>query len=160
DIITHREWANKYRKIRGVFNIVEELAAAIKRDANLLAHHFISTNILTMQDVHRTSFQNIDKDQANFMWFQLLIDVLLRLPQTIQGRKELINECRRCYAKNESEIKKIDEFETMYTCDEALRWYTRDCFLFRLINRALRTRNIDNIFKFRDIFVDLQRQID
>jgi hypothetical protein len=36
---------------------------------------------------------------------------------------------------------------------------TRDCFLFRLINRAFRTRNIDNVFKFRYFFLDLQQQL-
>jgi hypothetical protein len=126
DIIKHREWASKYLKIRGVFNVAEQLVEAIQRDVQLLVHHFIPANIFTMQDVHQTSFQNIEKDQANFMWFQLLIDVLARLPQSAQGKRELIEECRRCYAKNESEMKKIAEFETMYTSDQAIRWYTRD----------------------------------
>ncbi|CAF1284447.1 unnamed protein product [Adineta steineri] len=160
DSIKHKEWAGKYSKVRGVFNVAEQLVEAVQRDAQLLMHHFVPANIFTMQDVHQTSFQNIDKDQANFMWFQLLIDVLSRLPQSEQGKKELIEECRRCYAKNEPELKKIAEFEASYTTDHAIRWYTRDCFLFRLINRAFRTRNIDNIFKFRYYFVDLQQQLD
>ena len=159
DIIKHREWASKYLKIRGVFNVAEQLVEVIQHDVQLLVHHFIPANIFTMQDIHQTSFQNIDKDQANYMWFQLLIDVIVQLPPSVQAKQDLIEECRRCYARNECEMKKIADFEATYTSDQAVRWYTRDSFLFRLINRAFRTRNIDNVFKFRYFFQDLQQQL-
>ena len=159
DIIRHREWTSKYLKIRGVFNVAEQLVEGIQHDVQLLVHHFIPANIFTMQDIHQTSFQNIDKEQANYMWFQLLIDVIVQLPPSVQAKQDLIEECRRCYARNECEMKKIADFEATYTSDQAVRWYTRDSFLFRLINRAFRTRNIDNVFKFRYFFQDLQQQL-
>jgi hypothetical protein len=157
--IEHREWANRYLKVRGVYNKPEELVQRLQHDVQFLRHHFIPANIFPTQDVHQTSFQNVDKEKSTFLWFQLLIDVLTRLPKSEESKQDLIKECRKCYSNNEKEQKKITDFESKYTESQAIEWYTRDCFLFRLINRAFRTRNIDNIFKFRYFFIDLHKQL-
>ncbi|CAF3950376.1 unnamed protein product [Rotaria sp. Silwood2] len=159
DVSEHRERANGYPKVRGVFNRPEELVQKIQQDVQFLRHHFIPANIFPVQDVHQTSFQNVNKEKTTFLWFQLLIDVLVRLPRSEQSKRDLIDECRKCYSNNACEQKKISDFELNYMSNQAIEWYTRDCFLFRLINRAFRTRNLDNIFRFRYFFIDLQKQL-
>ncbi|CAF1329870.1 unnamed protein product [Adineta steineri] len=54
---------------------------------------------------------------------------------------------------------KIDEFEKTYTSQDALHWYTKDSFAYRLLNKALRTRNTEVIHAFRFFMVDLHQQI-
>jgi hypothetical protein len=46
------------------------------------------------------------------------------------------------------------KFQT-YTSETAIRWYSRDSFLFKLLNQALRTENINDILKFRLFVHDL-----
>ncbi|CAF3618325.1 unnamed protein product [Rotaria sp. Silwood1] len=97
---------------------------------------------------------------ALFIWYQLLIDVLIRIPSSTESAKsDLIAITRKCYEGNESEQEKINEFDTCYESTKAVFWYTRNCFLFRLLNQAFRTEDIDNIFKFRFFIVDLYQQL-
>lgn len=88
------------------------------------------------------------KDQL-FLWSKILLQVLLRLPSSSSGKQDMINEARDQYCNNPIEQQKIDEFERSYSSDTAIKWYTHDFFLYRLVNKALRTENIDNVFLCR-----------
>ncbi|CAF4208513.1 unnamed protein product [Rotaria sordida] len=131
----------------------------LQRDIQLLLHHFAPVNIFTMQNLKETSLQNINKEQATYMWFQLLIETLLKLPHTSQANRELIEECMERYCNNDVEKRKIEQFDAEHTNENVIQWYTRDCFLYRLINRAFRTRNIDTIFKYRYFIVNLHQRL-
>ena len=53
-------------------------------------------------------------------------------------------------------LRQIEEFDETYTSDKAIYWYTRDTFLFRLVNKTLRTQNNFNIiFTLRYYLTDL-----
>ncbi|CAF1519255.1 unnamed protein product [Adineta ricciae] len=52
----------------------------------------------------------------------------------------MLNECRLYYKKNETYLKQIKEFERDYHPTKALDWYTADKFLYRIVNKALRTQ--------------------
>lgn len=157
DTHKHQEWGKKFNKIRGIFNEFKPMLDRLQRDTQLLLHHLTPVNIFTMQNVKETTLQNIDKEQATYMWFQLLVETLLRLPQTSQAHRELIDECTERYRNNDVEKRKIEQFAIEYTHENVIGWYTRDCFLYRLVNRAFRTRNIDTIFKYRYFIVDLHQ---
>jgi tetratricopeptide (TPR) repeat protein len=159
DTHKHQEWGKKFHKIRGIFNESNAMMNRLQRDVQLLVHHFTPVNIFTMQNVKETTLQNIDQEQATYMWFQLLIETLLRLPQTSQAHRELIDECMKHYRNNDVEKRKIEQFAVEYSHENIIEWYTRDCFLYRLVNRAFRTRNIDIIFKYRHFIVDLHQRL-
>jgi tetratricopeptide (TPR) repeat protein len=71
----------------------------------------------------------------------------------------MIIECRSIYHIDPIEQEKINKFEREYTPTKAIWWYTSDCFVYRLLNKALRTQNIDIIFRFRFFINDLHNQI-
>jgi len=56
-------------------------------------------------------------------------------------------------------LNQISEFEKNYTASNALSWYTRNSFLYRIINKALRTQNMIYIFKCRFFIIDLFQQL-
>lgn len=159
DTYKHQEWGKKFSKIRGIFNEFKPLLERLQRDTQLLLYHFSPVNIFTMHDVKETTLQNIDREHATYMWFQLLIETLLKLPRTAQAHDELIDECIERYRNNAVERRKIEQFATEYKQENVIEWYTRDCFLYRLVNRAFRTRNIEIIFKYRHIIVDLHQRL-
>jgi len=105
------------------------------------------------------STQNLNEEETLFMWYQLLIEILNRMPLTSISRKDLLNQCRKEYENDEIELRKIQEFENRYNADNVIEWYTRDTFLYRLLNRALRTRDISIIFQFRFVLVDLHNRL-
>ncbi|CAF1175285.1 unnamed protein product, partial [Didymodactylos carnosus] len=155
----HELWSNKYKKIRGVFVDNHSLFDQLTDDARLFAHQLGAINIFNEQNVKETSIQCLTNEQGKFIWFQLIIEVLFRMPQNIKAKSELISECQLQYENNSFEQKKIDEFNKSYCSHDAIRWYTRDCFLYRLLNKAFRTENIDTIFKYRFFISDIYNQL-
>ncbi|CAF3962193.1 unnamed protein product [Rotaria sp. Silwood1] len=63
------------------------------------------------------------------------------MPLTSISRKDLLNKCRLEYQGDDIE------------------WYTRDAFLYRLLNRELKTRDISITFRFRFVLVDLHNRL-
>jgi tetratricopeptide (TPR) repeat protein len=54
----------------------------------------------------------------------------------------------------------IEQFRENYQTNDALSWYTRDCFLYRLLNKAFRSENIARIFQFRFFLTDIHNQLE
>jgi tetratricopeptide (TPR) repeat protein len=75
-------------------------------------------------------------------------------------KNELIELCKKEYKDNETELAIIYEFEKDYSPSRALWWYTRESFLYRLLNKALRVQNIDLIFHFRFFIRDIGEQLE
>jgi tetratricopeptide (TPR) repeat protein len=73
--------------------------------------------------------------------------------------KKFIQLCEEEYKDNKSELAIIHEFEQNYNGARALRWYTRQSFLFRILNKALRIQNIDVLFLCRFFIFDIQQQL-
>ncbi len=87
--------------------------------------------------------------------FQLFHDVILRLGSNDQAKQQMINACRHYYRGNEKELKLIDKFERSYTNKECIRWYTRETFVYKMVNKALRGEDIQQLHTFRFIINDL-----
>jgi len=79
---------------------------------------------------------------------------------TENDKEEFINLCKQQYENNSNELHLIEEFAKTYTSDRAIWWYTRECFLYRLLNKALRVQNIDLLFLLRFIIGDMGRQLE
>lgn len=112
------------------------------------------------EDVKQQCMRDLTEENASFMWFQLLIKILIDMEHTDDLKNEMINICRKQYIKNQPVTKQIEEFSIKHSPNEALEWYSKDIFLYRLLNRALRTGNIDIIYKFRFFIHDLHFQLD
>ncbi|CAF3444627.1 unnamed protein product, partial [Rotaria sp. Silwood2] len=82
------------------------------------------------------------------------------------GRQHLdhfANECRRSYAHNDRNLREIENFitlsDTSYKPNYAINYYTRDSFLYRLVNKELRQQNIEAIFDFHFLLHDMHAQL-
>ncbi|CAF3336442.1 unnamed protein product [Rotaria sp. Silwood2] len=92
--------------------------------------------------------------------FQLLVQYIAAMIPTTQSREELINYCRHRYKDNRIEQAKIDEFvKTNFDENNAIRWYSRDSFIYRLLNEAGRLESVDLIYVFRSFIHDLYTQL-
>jgi hypothetical protein len=120
----------------------------------------LSTLASCPSDAATTNVINNVADFAEF-WYPLYIDFLLDLPiiDSYSERCRFIEQCRRHYARNPGALKLIDEFEGNYTPDKALFYYSRDGFVYRLVNRALRQQVIDGIISFRFLLHDIREQL-
>lgn len=141
-------------KLRGVFSDKSELIEKVKKDIK-----FHLKSLIPISIIDEKSVRALNKEYCIFMWTQLLIDVLTQIPQTDYGKIMMLNDCRQYYANSKQQLQMIAEFEREYETDFAIWWYTRDCFLFKQLNKALRTQNIDIIFKYRFFITDLSEQL-
>lgn len=71
----------------------------------------------------------------------------------------MISACRDYYRGNTQVLKSIDEFEKLYTSQECIRWYTREHFIYKMINKALRTEDVQQLHTFRFFISDLSAAI-
>jgi tetratricopeptide (TPR) repeat protein len=81
------------------------------------------------------------------------------MKSNITDKNELINFCRKIYKNNSNELNLIKEFEENYSPNQSIWWYTRESFLYRLLNKALRTQNIDLLFLCRFFIRDIENQL-
>lgn len=103
-------------------------------------------------------YNNVEKSSininGNFLYSELLIRLLLQLKSNDENRKEFIDLCKKEYANDENAI---NDFEKNYEDEYAVWWYTRDIFLFRKLNKALRLQDIDWLFHFRFFIQDMYK---
>ncbi|CAF1677727.1 unnamed protein product, partial [Adineta ricciae] len=96
------------------------------------------------------------RQEAEFMYALLSRDVLIDIEST---EEEIIRYFRQNCADNDADINTIDEFEAYYDPINAIFWYTRDTFLYRLLNKALREQTIDTLYSLRYFIKDLHLQL-
>jgi tetratricopeptide (TPR) repeat protein len=93
------------------------------------------------------------------MWFQLYIEVLIRMHHKLSDRKELLDLCKNTCKGNNYQLDILNEFEKTYKCENAIWWYTRESCLYRILNKALRFQDYDTLFAFRFFITDIAKQL-
>ncbi|CAF1206946.1 unnamed protein product [Rotaria sordida] len=153
-------WAKPYSKVSGIFTRRAALLDKIGKDVGVCD----KDEDLPMSIFHLTerenTLQQLTKESATFMWYCSVLIVLRLMATYGDSKSEMIAECQAAYHDNETEQKKINDFERNYCAKEVFSWYTKDSFVYRLLNKALRTQNIEVIFKFRFFINDLHNQIE
>ena len=115
-----------------------------------------------MRDIcsnYEQSTTNLREEPAKFVWYQFFTNILLCLKPTNVDKSSLLNYCRSHYSGNASELKTIEEFARVYTAEKVIYWYTRNSFVYRLLNRSFRTQDINLMIKFHSIINHLHHQL-
>ncbi|CAF1190570.1 unnamed protein product [Adineta steineri] len=150
----YRQWIQHYQKVKGVFTDIETMYNAMQHNVRQLNYNLTPISIISSS----TSINPNELDQS-FMYSQLLKEIILDMPYTNDAKAELISFARSHYAENNAQLKIIDEFEQKYEPSTAIWWYTRDCFLHWMLNKALRTQNNEMIMKMGFFLHDLHDKI-
>ena len=115
-----------------------------------------------MKDTLEFSFSSAMGDEqsstilnAEFMYSQLIVDVLIGIKPISSDQVEFIQMCKDAYRNNDPGLRRIDEFIRDYQPTSAVMWYKEDSFVYRLLNKAFRLKNIDALFLFRFFIRDL-----
>ncbi|CAF5118285.1 unnamed protein product, partial [Rotaria sp. Silwood1] len=94
------------------------------------------------------------------MYTQIFKEILLDMDHGQQAIQDLVTFCQEKYKGNKKELKIIDEFQRTYEPALAIWWYTRQCFTYKMLNRALRTLDGDIIIRMGFYLCDVHRQIE
>lgn len=143
------DWIKGYSKIVGIYRtretVGDHLLKSLPRVTSTLASVVMAA----------------EGEQSNdaFTYSRLLNETMLCTDDESDLKKDLIAFCRLQYAGNQDEIDAIDDFEKNSSNEKMIEWYLRDCFLSKVLSRALRTQEIDLIFKMRHAMQCLDKQI-
>lgn len=105
------------------------------------------------------SIEDLNEDARIFIFYQLLIEILLRLPQTSQIRDQFYSFCMEKTSDNSAQRGIFQRRMENYTAEQAIPWYTGTCFLHKLLNRTCRLGNIKDMFKLAFYMADLNAQL-
>ena len=107
----------------------------------------------------RNSDNIIESDDFDLVLLYM-VDILSHLSsKTNKINEKVFQRCRLYCAGNDIELQKLNHFENTYCSNDAIREYTKDTFLYRVLNRALRTQDMGIILDLRYFILDLYKQI-
>ncbi|CAF4278742.1 unnamed protein product, partial [Rotaria sordida] len=154
----HEEWAKHWTKIKGVHKTIKSICKALQVAVKQCNQNNTVVSIISAGA--DGSSQNLNQLEPSFMYTQIFKEILLDMEHDHQAIKDLVAFCQEQYQDNTNELKLIDEFQRTYHPTLALWWYTRQCFTFKMLNRALRTLDGDIIIRMGFFLCDVHRQIE
>ncbi|CAF1058391.1 unnamed protein product [Rotaria magnacalcarata] len=141
----YEQWAKNWPKIKGVFLQIAPICEVLTQTSSEYESNVISISFMATND-HETN-KNLNQLDCSFMYTQILKEILLTIKFKPEHLEEFINFCREQFAKNDTELKNIKLFEQEYYDHTPIWWYTSECFLYPMLNRALRLMDVDIIIK-------------
>ena len=154
----HEQWAREWPKIKGVFIEIEPICEALKKAAQQCEQNSMAISIMvTSGDV---SQQKLNQLEPSFMYTQILKEILLSIKFEQQHINEFVQYCRDALVDNECELKNVKKFTRQYHNQTPIWWYTYQCFLYTMLNRALRLMDADMIIRMGFFISDLHRHIE
>ncbi|CAF2868946.1 unnamed protein product [Rotaria sp. Silwood2] len=155
---SNKEWADNFAKVKAVIVEIDELISRIKADHKIqkVVEEPLSISVFNTNTEAGTSTTGVN---GQFVFYQVLIDCLLRLTSTEQDKEELINLCKEQYKGNSTELNNLCDFQDNYSPDQALWWYTKESFFYKTLNAALRKQDFHFIYLFRAFICDIHRQL-
>ncbi len=140
---------------------MEDLVQQIQQDQRKREHDKIEFPfIFNTYNQQAIDAQSITGPNKQFIQSQLIIDHLLEIQSDDANKTQFISLCKNEYKNNQAELRIIQEFQHTYSSTRSLSWYTRNCFLNRILNKALQMQNISILLNCLFFIRDIQQQIE
>jgi tetratricopeptide (TPR) repeat protein len=142
----YRSLKTDFCKVKSISNERNELKVVLE---TTLTHH----NVFSYYNkAIQKSTWDLTMKNTEFIWFQLLQQKVLseQVVHTKQSKHDFIQRCQECRGDDyESDQKYIDYLKNEYRPEDAIQEYTKNNFLHTLINHAIRTDDIEELYYFR-----------
>ena len=131
----------KLSKVRGISRQILPICNSIKRIARQCDPDPASVSFQLLNDV---STSNLHQLEQSFMYSQLLKEILLEIDFDTEKAVKYMAACYRAECSSNPDSPKLsDNFEEDYHRQTPIWWYTSDSFIYSVLNKALRTQEID-----------------
>jgi tetratricopeptide (TPR) repeat protein len=141
----HDKWTKEWFKIEGVYTDIKPICEALKKAAQDCDHNLVSLSFF--KKAEGDSDENLDQIDSSFMYTQILKEILLTIDFEQEHIDDFLTYCREQFVGNPNELENVDKIEKEYHHRQPIWWYTYDCFLYSMLNKALRTMEVDLIIK-------------
>jgi tetratricopeptide (TPR) repeat protein len=154
----HDQWIKEWVKVKGVHTELISICESLQRDVKKFNHDSIAISFVALDE--ETPIKNLDQLEPSFMYTQIFKEIILEMEHNEQSIKNFILLWRFHYMNNTLKLNDIAEFERDYCPQSAITWYTRESFVYEMLNRALRMLEGDTIINMGFMIRDLHQQID
>jgi hypothetical protein len=137
------------KNVAGLYTDITPICEAVKRTAHDCEQNLISVNFV--KTIDGTSNQNRDTLDQSFMYTQVLKEILFTIHFEPAHFYEFLTYSREQLAGNNAELKNVDMIQKEYHHHQPIWWYTYNCFLYCMLDRALRLMEVDHIIKNKSI---------
>jgi hypothetical protein len=152
------QWVNGWSEIEGIVTETASICQTLEQAAHQCEQNSIPFSLIaTGGDVFK---KKLDQLEPTFMYTQILKEILLIIKFELQHITEFIDYCYEQFVENDRELGNIKKFEEKYRDETPIWWYTFECCLYPMLNRALRLMNADIIIKMGFFIGDLHRYIE
>ncbi|CAF1135405.1 unnamed protein product [Adineta ricciae] len=159
NISSHQQWTKDWNKIKGVHNNIKDICDALKASIKQVNQDSIHISFVTTNEAMFS--ENLNQLDPNYIYIQIFKYILLKREHYQEQATEILAAyCCNLYSGNIDELNVIDEFKNDYDPKHAIWWYTRESFIYQMLNRALRTLDADIIVRIGFFIHDLYQQID
>jgi len=154
----HEKWANKEKKMKGIFTKIDSIYDAVRRDIRQCEDDLIPFSILSSK---YNENENLNISDQLFIYTQLIKEILIEMDYQPNTKLDFADFCSLIYQNNNYQLNLIKEFRNDYQKSSSIWWYTRECFISSILNKAFRIRDMDILTKMaffvRDIHQEIQR---
>ncbi|CAF1434436.1 unnamed protein product, partial [Rotaria sordida] len=152
----YEEWAKQWSKVKGIFTEIILICDAVRQSARQCDEDSIVVNAVS----------SLNQIEPLFMYTQFFKEIILEID--FDGNKqinELAEYAREKYAGNDEQLAIINEFVRDYRShlkenNKSVWWYTRECFIYHMLNKALAKLQVETLLKMGIFIRDLHRNIE
>lgn len=158
NIHKHKQWAQEWSKIEGVHQSIHSICQVLSISARACDRNIIRMSFVPQQATSVTTYnkQNIDQLPSSYVYSVLFKEIILNI--TERERKCIKNLVKYCRDQGIDESE-LNNFKTTYNQKSPIWWYTAETFLYSLLNKALRSVDMEAIMKLGFFIRNLHQQL-
>ncbi|UJR07884.1 hypothetical protein I4U23_012166 [Adineta vaga] len=147
-----------FKKGKGIFTTMNHLCSELQNDVRQVEKNLTCSTTIS-------SSPNLDPNELppTFMYCHLLKEKFFKLEDDPNAKDEYIEYCKPQYEKDKHQKYLAERFLTTYDraskTESPIWWYTMECFLYKMLNHALWTLDIEILMKMSFYIRDLHEQI-
>ncbi|CAF3328894.1 unnamed protein product [Rotaria socialis] len=155
----HELWAKEWQKIRGVFTSIKPICESLKEVAHECDHNSIPMNFVPKRCTPDAAFneQKLNQLPPAYMYSVVFKDILLEIDD--DDTKSMNTLVKFCQQQNIPDAE-INEFKRKYHQKSSVWWYTCGNFLYCMLNRGLRSLDLEVMTKLGFFIRHLHRQLE
>ncbi|CAF1545257.1 unnamed protein product, partial [Rotaria magnacalcarata] len=154
----YEPWAKDWPKIRGVFTSIEPICGSLKKVARECDHDSIPMSFVPKRCTSdaASNEQNVNQLPPNYMYSVIFKDIVLEInDDDAKSIKALEIYCK----KQNIPDAEINELKSKYHQKSPIWWYTREIFLYGMLDCGLRSLDMEAMSKLGFFIRSLHLQL-
>ncbi|CAF3436874.1 unnamed protein product [Rotaria socialis] len=147
----HKVWAKDWSKVEGVHGTIKSICKRLTAATRPCDHDAIPMSFMPKRNTSDTASceQNLDQLPPTYMYSVIFKDIILDIDD--DDEKSMNTLVQFCQKQNIPETE-TNELKRKYYQKSPVCWYTCEMFLYGILNRGLRSLDIEVMFKL-DFFI-------